>query len=74
MKLSDFKYKVNDKLIAQYPVKPRDAARLMILNRKEKTISEGKFRDIVQFFEEDKYWQNYQYFLVVTTVTYPDNK
>ncbi len=51
MKLSDFKYKINDKLIAQYPVKPRDAARLMILNRKDKTISEGKFKDIIQFLE-----------------------
>jgi len=51
MKLSDFKYKINDKLIAQHPVKPRDASRMMILNTKDKTISEGKFKDIIQFLE-----------------------
>lgn len=52
MKLSDFKYKVNEKLIAQYPVKPRDAAKLMILNRKDQTISEGTFKDIIDYMDE----------------------
>lgn len=52
MKLSDFKYKINEKLIAQHPVKPRDAARLMILNRKDQTISEGTFKEIINYMDE----------------------
>lgn len=52
MKLSDFKYKINEKLIAQYPVKPRDAAKMMILNRKDQSITEGTFKDILHYLDE----------------------
>lgn len=52
MKLSDFKYKLPEKLIAQYPSKQREKARLMILNRETKTIGEGIFADVVDYMEK----------------------
>jgi S-adenosylmethionine:tRNA ribosyltransferase-isomerase len=52
MKLSDFKYSLPEKLIAQYPSEKRDGCRLMILNRKMGTIEEGIFKDVVDYMEE----------------------
>ncbi|OGC03293.1 tRNA preQ1(34) S-adenosylmethionine ribosyltransferase-isomerase QueA [candidate division KSB1 bacterium RBG_16_48_16] len=52
MKLSDFKYSLPEKLIAQYPSEKRDESRLMILNRKTGTIEEGVFKDGVNYMEE----------------------
>src|SRR5262245_39348620 len=53
MKLSDFKFNVPEKLVAQYPVKKRDQSRLMVLDRKNQTIDEKKFSDIIHFLEPD---------------------
>jgi len=53
MKLSDFKYKLPEKLIAQYPAEKRDKSRLMVLNREEESIEEDVFSDIVKYFEKD---------------------
>src|SRR5262247_3856165 len=52
MKLSDFKYPLPRNLIAKYPARPRDSARLMVLNRAEESITEKKFSDIVDFFSK----------------------
>ncbi|RKY87128.1 tRNA preQ1(34) S-adenosylmethionine ribosyltransferase-isomerase QueA [candidate division KSB1 bacterium] len=52
MKLSDFKYKINEKLIAQFPLKERDKSRLMVVNREEKNISMGTFWDILNYLNE----------------------
>lgn len=49
MKLSDFDYYLPEELIAQTPAEPRDSSRLMVLNRKEKTIEHRIFRDIVEY-------------------------
>lgn len=49
MKLSDFDYYLPEELIAQTPADPRDSSRLMVLNRKEKTIEHRIFRDIVEY-------------------------
>jgi len=51
MKLSDFKYNLNEKLIAQYPLKERDTSRLMVLNRKDGTITERIFKDIINYLQ-----------------------
>lgn len=51
MKLSDFKYNLPEKLIAQYPSEKRDQSRLMILHRDTKTIEEKIFKDIVAYIE-----------------------
>ena len=50
MKLSDFKYPLPRNLIAKYPAKPRDASRLMVLNRPDESITEMKFHDITNYF------------------------
>lgn len=52
MKLSDFKYSVPDKLIAQYPTRKRGDSRLMVLNRSAQKIEEKHFRDIIQYLNE----------------------
>jgi S-adenosylmethionine:tRNA ribosyltransferase-isomerase len=46
MKLSDFDYELPPELIAQHPVHPRDAARLMVLERATGSISHHIFADL----------------------------
>lgn len=46
MKLSDFDYYLPKELIAQYPLRERDEARLLILDRVNKAIQHCTFRDI----------------------------
>ncbi len=50
MKLSEFKFEFPRKLIAKYPAKPRDSARMMVLNRADQTIEDRRFRDIADYF------------------------
>ena len=52
MKLSDFKYPLPRNLIAKFPAKPRDSARLMVLNRADESIKERRFSDIADYFEK----------------------
>ncbi|TDI84822.1 MAG: tRNA preQ1(34) S-adenosylmethionine ribosyltransferase-isomerase QueA [Caldithrix sp.] len=52
MKLSDFKYKLPEKLVAQFPAEKRDRSRLMVLNREQQTIEQRVFKDIVDYFEK----------------------
>ncbi|MBO7492113.1 MAG: tRNA preQ1(34) S-adenosylmethionine ribosyltransferase-isomerase QueA [Bacteroidales bacterium] len=52
MKLSEFKYYLPQELIALHPEKERDEARMMVLNRKTKTIEHKLFKDILDYFEE----------------------
>ncbi len=52
MKLSDFKYPTPRNLIAKYPAKPRDSARLMVINRADESIEERRFSDIVDYFKK----------------------
>ncbi len=52
MKLSDFKYPLPRNLIAKHPAKPRDAARLMVLNRADESMTEMRFSDIINFFKK----------------------
>jgi len=52
MKLSDFDYHLPKELIAQYPLKERDAARLMVLDRKNKHIRHDSFANITDYFHK----------------------
>jgi S-adenosylmethionine:tRNA ribosyltransferase-isomerase len=52
MKLTDFKYDYDNDITAEYPADPRDSARLMVLDRKDKTIEHRVFRDITEYFTE----------------------
>lgn len=47
MQLNEFDYDLPEHFIAQTPVEPRDASKLMVLNRTDQTISHHVFRDIV---------------------------
>ncbi|MGM0531675.1 MAG: S-adenosylmethionine:tRNA ribosyltransferase-isomerase, partial [Bacteroidota bacterium] len=46
MKLSQFRYKLPEELIALYPAKNRDESRLMVLHRKSGKIEHRIFKDI----------------------------
>ena len=52
MKLSQFKFKLPEELIAQHPVGERDDARLMVVNRKEGTIEDHVFKEIINYFDD----------------------
>jgi S-adenosylmethionine:tRNA ribosyltransferase-isomerase len=49
MNLSDFNYDLPEELIAQDPLQKRSDSRLMVLNRKEGTISHRHFSDIIEY-------------------------
>jgi S-adenosylmethionine:tRNA ribosyltransferase-isomerase len=49
MKTSLFDYKLPPNLIANSPAVPRDHSRLMIINRKDGTVSHHKFYEIEKF-------------------------
>ena len=52
MKLEEFDYNLPEELIAQHPNDKRDEARLMVLNRKNRTIEDKIFKDIIEYLNE----------------------
>ena len=46
LKISDYDYDLPTELIAQTPIEPRDASRLLVINRATGTLSHRQFRDI----------------------------
>ena len=52
MKLSDFDYNLPKELIAQYPLKERDSARLLVLGREKLTLEHRVFKDIPDYLRE----------------------
>ena len=51
MDVSEFNYNLPEELIAQTPLEKRDESRLMVLNRKEKTIEHKTFKDIIDYLQ-----------------------
>lgn len=51
--LNSYQFSLPEELIAQYPCTPRDASRLLILDRKKQTIEEIVFRDIVDYLDQN---------------------
>lgn len=51
MLLSDFDYDLDEKLIAQTPIEPRNFSRLMVLKTHDKTIEHKHFYDLKEFLE-----------------------
>ena len=51
MKLEEFDYNLPEELIAQTPLEKRDESRLMVLNRKGKTIEHKTFKDIIDYLQ-----------------------
>ena len=52
MKLTDFKFETEDFNVPDEPVQPRDAAKLMVLNREDQSIKHETFADIHKYMEE----------------------
>lgn len=53
MKLSKFKFKLPEELIAKHPTPDREESRLMVLHRKDGKIEHKMFKDIIDYFDED---------------------
>ncbi len=51
MKVADFNYELPEELIAQVPIKDRSASRLMVLHRKDETIENKTFKDIIDYLK-----------------------
>ena len=49
MHLSDFDYELPAELIAREPARPRDASRMMVLNRESGSWIDSHFRDLPDF-------------------------
>ena len=52
MKLSKFKYELDEKKIALHPAPNRDESKLMVLDRTNRKIEHKLFKDIVNYFDE----------------------
>lgn len=52
MKTSDFDFNLPKELLADRPSENRDESRLMVLDRKTKTIKHQIFKDIIHYFNE----------------------
>jgi S-adenosylmethionine:tRNA ribosyltransferase-isomerase len=51
MQTSDFNYDLPQELIAQNPIEPRNASRLMVLDRNDKSTSHHLFKDLALFLK-----------------------
>ena len=52
MKLSQFKFKLPETLIAQHPSENRDECRLMVVNAKDGSIRHCIFKEILNYFDD----------------------
>lgn len=50
LRLSDFDYAYPRKLVAAYPAEPRDAARMMVVDRERQTIEHRTVLDLPEYF------------------------
>lgn len=53
MKKSDFYYNLPEELIAQVPIEPRDASRLLVYDSKKDEVCHKHFYDIVDYLNKD---------------------
>lgn len=51
MRLSEFAYELPERLIAQEPAAPRDASRMLVINRGQKTWQDAHFADFPSFVQ-----------------------
>ncbi len=52
MKLSKFKFKLPEELLAERPADNRDESRLMVVNRETGKIEHKYFKDVIEYFNE----------------------
>ncbi len=53
MKLSQFKFRLPEELIAQEPAASRDESRMMVVDRRTGEISHHIFKDFINYFDEN---------------------
>ncbi|MFW5831006.1 MAG: tRNA preQ1(34) S-adenosylmethionine ribosyltransferase-isomerase QueA [Prolixibacteraceae bacterium] len=53
MKLSKFKYELDENKIALHPSENRDESKLMVLNRAKRTIEHKVFKDLLEYFDNN---------------------
>lgn len=51
MRISEFDFDLPDELIAQQPIEPRDASRMLVVDRNTQTYRDGAFAEFPTFFE-----------------------
>ncbi len=51
MHISEFNFDLPDSLIAQQPMDPRDASRMLVVDRKTQSYRDGAFTEFSSFFE-----------------------
>ncbi|MEO6726601.1 MAG: tRNA preQ1(34) S-adenosylmethionine ribosyltransferase-isomerase QueA [Blastocatellia bacterium] len=51
MHISEFNFELPDELIAQQPNEPRDASRMLVVDRKTQSFRDGAFTEFPSFFE-----------------------
>ena len=49
---STYYYDLPKELIAQNPIEPRDSARLLVYNRKDKSINHKIFKDVIDYLNK----------------------
>ncbi|NPA32543.1 MAG: tRNA preQ1(34) S-adenosylmethionine ribosyltransferase-isomerase QueA [Aquificae bacterium] len=52
MRVDEFDYELPEELIAKYPAVPRHSARLMVLNRKDRSIKHDTFINLPKYLKE----------------------
>jgi S-adenosylmethionine:tRNA ribosyltransferase-isomerase len=52
MKLSHFNFNLPKELLAEHPTENRDESRLMVIDRKTKTIEHKMFHDLINYFDD----------------------
>jgi len=52
MKLSQFKFSFNEKLLATHPTSNRDESRMMVVHRKTGVIEHKVFKEIIDYFDD----------------------
>jgi len=52
MKLSHFQFNLPKELLAEFPTENRDESRLMVVDRKNKTIEHKMFKDVINYFDD----------------------
>jgi S-adenosylmethionine:tRNA ribosyltransferase-isomerase len=53
MKTSDFDYHLPPELIAQTPIEPRDASRLLVVDRRSGALAHRRFADLFEYLRAD---------------------
>ena len=63
MKTSDFYYDLPEELIAQTPIEPRNASRLMVLNKETGEVEHKIFKDLTDYLNPGDFLMIQELFL-----------